>query len=265
MILFWLPLQMWNQYSPLMTQLRAESEQARTTWEAILAAQPPEDAILVSNDRNEIVPLFYLQSIEGRALQNTGLFPLIAPDDRFRDIGVTLQTALDDGGEQPVYLIKPMVGLEARFALAPRTEPLVEVLGSAATQPPAVAVGQAYGPLYLVGYDWVLTPDELRVDLQWRVDEMLEDDYTTTVQLFDGSGEKIGQDDRQPGGVFYPTSLWKTGERLLDSHVIPVAEGVQPDRLLVGMYAGPDAVLLAPLLELPFPAPSTKAEPDSNG
>ncbi len=66
---------------------------ARNQWETILAAPPAPGAILVSNDRNEIVPLFYLQSVEGRGLGITGLFPVIAPDDRFRDIGATLTTA----------------------------------------------------------------------------------------------------------------------------------------------------------------------------
>ncbi len=133
-VLFWLPLQLWTRYTPLVEQLQDESYAARVMWESILAAEPPSDAILVSNDRNEIVPLFYLQTIENRAIGNTGLFPLIAPDDRFSDIGTTVQTALDAGASvepsRPVYLIKPMAGLDARFALAPATPPLVQVTGS---------------------------------------------------------------------------------------------------------------------------------------
>ena len=38
-----------------------------------LAAQPPADAILISNDRNEIVPLFYLQAVEERAREELGM------------------------------------------------------------------------------------------------------------------------------------------------------------------------------------------------
>ena len=111
----------------------------------------------VSNDRNEIVPLFYLQAVENRAKGNTGLFPLIAPDARFADIGTTVQTALDAGASvqpnQPVYLIKPMDGLEARFALEPATPPLVQVTGAAAAAKPAIASDAVYGPLRLLGYD----------------------------------------------------------------------------------------------------------------
>ncbi len=128
--LFVLPFQLWTRYTTLVEQLQDESTAARTMWEGILAADPPSDAILVSNDRNEIVPLFYLQAVENRAQGNTGLFPLIAPDARFADIGTTVQTALDAGAavqpNQPVYLIKPMDGLEARFALEPATPPAGE-------------------------------------------------------------------------------------------------------------------------------------------
>jgi hypothetical protein len=73
------------------------------------------------------------------------------------------------------------------------------------------------------------------------------------VQLFDAAGAKIGQDDRKPGGDFYPTSQWKPGDRLRDRHTLPLAPDAAPARLLIGMYAGPDAALLAPPLEVPLP------------
>ena len=243
-------MQLWLQYSPLPAQLRAESAAARAMWEEILAAQPPQDAVLVSNDRNEIVPLFYLQTIEGRGVGMTGLFPLIAPDARFADLGTTVQTALDAGGDQPVYLIKPMAGLEARFALAPAQPPLVQVTGPAGAAPPAQPADAVYGPLRLLGYDMQPAGEQVEVILHWQVSEPLAGDYTTTVQLFDAGGEKVAQDDRPPGGDFYPTSLWKPGEVLLDRHMLTLPAGAQPVRLLAGMYSGPEATLLAPLLEI---------------
>ena len=255
-VLFWLPLQLWTQYTPLMERVQTESSIARANWEAILAAQPPDDAILVSNDRNEIVPLFYLQAVEGRGLGHTGLFPLIAPDARFADIGATVQTALDAGDGQPVYLIKAMPDLRTRFALRPHTVPLVEITGAAAATPPTVRVDQVYGPLRLLGYDWARTADQVQIDLHWQVDAALPADYTTTVQLFDDAGNKLAQDDRQAGGDYYPTSHWKPGETLLDRHMVDLPSGGAPVQLLVGMYAGPLAVLLAPPLELPFPPPN---------
>ncbi len=254
--LFLLPLRQFRAYSPQLDQ--SNSTGARQRWEAILAAEPPDDALLVSNDRNDIVPLFYFQSVEGRGQGLTGLFPLIAPEARFEDIGTTLDAALVDGGDQPVILVKEMPGLEAKFALEPKNPPLMAVLGPAIAAPPITAVDQALGPFQLAGYDWTdgveAEGNTVSVDLHWYVNEPIEGNYTTTVQLFDAAGEKIGQDDRAAGGAFYPTSLWKEGEMLLDSHQVEVADGVTPVTMLVGMYTGPDFEPLATPLKISLAA-----------
>jgi len=247
-VLLALPAQLWLTYTPLLDQLQRDSAATRQQWESILAAQPPEDAILVSNDRNELVPLFYLQQVEGRRRDLTGLFPLIHPG--WSDIGVTLQQALEKGGSQPVYLIKPMAGLEARFTLYPRTPPLVEVAGPAAQTPPAQVLNRPYGPLLLQGYSWTNQGRAVEVTLYWSVLETLAQNYTTTVQLFDASGTKRAQSDHPAGGIYYPTSLWKPGETLVDRHLLSLSDNVEPAQMQVGMYTGAEAALLAPPLEL---------------
>lgn len=256
-LLFVLPFQLWTTYAPLFDSLKSESAATRAQWEGILGADPPPEAILISNDRNEMVPLFYLQVVEGRGKGHTGLFPLIAPGERFQDIAATVQTALDEGRAQPVYLIKPMPGLEVRFALEPRTPPLVEVVGASFTEAPAVQTDAAYGPLRLLGYTWTPSAEGIDVELVWQVMGRLADDYTTTVQLFDGTDEKIGQSDRPPGGIYYPTSLWKPGETLVERHTILLQGLLQgdapPQRILIGMYHSMSGELLAPPLEFPFP------------
>jgi hypothetical protein len=249
LVLLILPAQLWLAYTPLFAQFQRESAATRQQWEAILAANPPDDAILISNDRNEIAPLFYLQTVEGRGVGQTGLFPLITPEDRFRDIGATVQSALDEGGTQPVYLIKPMDGLESRFTLEPRTPPLVEVAGAATADAASVPLNLPYGPLTLTGYAWTPTASGVEIALIWSVTEALPGDYTTTVQLFDADGDKLGQDDRPPGGVYYPTSLWKPGETLIDRHAILLQTDAQPARILIGMYTSAGGALLAPPLE----------------
>jgi hypothetical protein len=248
-VLLAFPAQLWLTYTPIFDQLKRDSAAARAQWEAILAAAPPSDAILISNDRNEIVPFFYLQTVENRAAARTALFPLIAPGDRFRDIGATVQTALDEGGAQPVYLVKPMPGLETRFTLEPRAEPLVEVMAPAVAPTPLTALDLRYGPLILAGYTWTPIAEGAEVTLVWSAAEALDGVYTTTVQIFDAAGEKLGQSDRPPGGDYYPTSLWKPGETLIDRHTIALQTGAQPARMLVGMYTGADGALLAPPLE----------------
>ena len=248
LLLFLLPMRTARTYWARLDQ--SDSHRARTEWENIMAAEPPQNAILISNDRNEIVPLFYLQTVEGRALGNTGLFPLIAPEERFADIGSTIATALNDGAPQPVYLTKEMPGLEARFELAPATSPLYRVLGPAAAEEAAYPVNGALGPLTLVGYDWQPEGEEVSVEIQWLVDEKLDDDYTTSVQIFDANGQKIGQHDGPPGNLYYPTSLWKMNETLVDGHTIVLAKGEQPHSMLIGMYSGPELKALAPSLTI---------------
>lgn len=252
-LLLVLPLQMWIAYTPIFAQLKQDSATTRQRWEQILASAPPRNAILISNDRNEIVPLFYLQAVERRGLGYTGIFPLMTPEARFADVGATIQTALDAGA--PVYLIKPMPGIESRFTLAPRTPPLIEVTGAAGAAPPQVRTDAAYGPLVLLGYDWTPTTAGADVVLHWQVTAPLPAKYTVTVQIFDAAGEKLGQDDRPPGGETYPTSLWKRGETLISPHPIALPTGAAPARMLVGLYTGADAQLIAPPLELTLHEP----------
>jgi hypothetical protein len=244
---FLLPLSNLRNSYPQLDQSTATASAEQ--WQKLLAAQPPGDAILVSNDRNEIVPLFYLQAVEGQAEGMVGLFPLIKPGDAFKDIGATVESALRLGRGRPVYLIKPMPGLEVKFALKPAADPLVRVIGQAAAGQPAVPVDVRFGPLQLVGYDWEQTGDSALVALYWRVITAPANDYTTTVQLFDAQNEKLAQDDRSPGGVYYPTSAWKPGETLREVHPLALAAQSRPASLLVGMYAGPDLTpLAAPLV-----------------
>ncbi len=247
-VLFALPLQTYREYQPILDQSAQNS--ARGLWQSILAAKPEPNAILVSNDRNEIVPLYYLQNVENFATSLTGLFPLITPDPAFADIGAAVDRALQSG--QPVYLIKPMPGLEVRFDLAAATPPLVKVVGPAITTVPQIAVDQSFGPLTLLGYDWQQNGDVVQIGLHWRTDERLTAKYTTTVQLFDAMGEKLTPDavDSAPGGDYYPTTLWKPGELLLDRHALRLPTGKKATKLLVGMYTGQDFSPLAPPIEI---------------
>lgn len=223
---------------------------ARRQWESILAATPAPDAILVSNDRNEIVPLFYLQAVEERAPGMTGLFPRIAPDARFADIGATVATALAEGDEQPVYLVKQMPGLEIRFDLRPAMPPLVEVLGPVVATP-TVVVNKRYGPLLLLGYDLAVEAESAEITLYWQAVEVMTGNYVATAQLLTTTDRKISQDDHAPGGDYYPTSLWKPEEVMAVRHRLPLAEPLPENvRLLAGFYHAGDLTLLAQPLVL---------------
>lgn len=246
-LLFLLPFRQAMNYLPSLDQSRAV--QARQSIEAILAAAPPQNALLATNDRDEMTPIYYTQFVENRRPDLTGVFPLIAPQARFADMGATLDTLLANAEERPIMLIKPMPGLEVRFELTPTIPPLVQVNGPAVGTP-QVEINQAYGPLTLLGFDWVQTGEQtgenVELRLYWLVDDGLPGVYTTTAQVFDAGGAKIAQSDIAPGGVYYPTSLWKPGERLVETHSLSLPAGQTPVSLLIGMYTAAALENLAP-------------------
>ena len=76
------------------------------------------------------------------------------------------------------------------------------------------------------------------ITLYWQPLNRLGADYTTFIHLINANGDKIAQSDHRPGGVYYPTSLWKPGETLGDSHTmrLPADLGAGPYTLVVGLY-----------------------------
>jgi hypothetical protein len=218
---------------------------ARQTWEERLAQPIPANTLLVSNDRDEMTPQWYLRYVEGIRPDVTGLFPLIRPEPAWADVGGVIVEALRSG--RPVYLVKPMPGLEVKFRLEPAGA-FVRVLGLAVAQPAGRMTDVLYGgALRLAGYDLLpagLAPGgSVAVTLRWQPAKRLDVDYTTFVQLLNADGAKIGQSDHRPGGVYYPTSLWRPGETLADVHVLNLASnlGRPPYTILVGLYtAAPD-------------------------
>jgi len=227
---------------------RSRDNSARTTWEAILAQPIPQGAILVTNDRDEMVPQWYLKYVEARRPDLLGVFPLIEPGPAWADAAAVTDQVLHSG--RPGYWIKPMPGMEVKFASEPAagqaegsSVSLVRVLGPAASLPPERPATAVYGDaLRLVGYDLdpaALVPGEpARITLHWQPLKQLDADYTTFVHVLDADGNKIAQSDHKPGGVYYPTSLWKPGETLVDSHtlVLPATLGRPPYVIVVGLY-----------------------------
>ena len=244
LLLFLAPLTALRQTSRLVDQ--SVNLGARSMWEEILAALPAGDSILVSNDRDEVPPLFYLQYVEGRAPGTTALHPLMAPDARFSDIGATIDTALREGDGTSVYLIKEMPGLEIKYELGHENPPLVRVQNRTDAAP-GIPVEQPLDGLSLLGYDWEPSGGDILVRLHWLVNEPQGADYITSVQLFDAAGSRLAQSDHPPGGVYYPTSLWKPGERLVEEHLLTPEAPLPADGaiLQIGMYTGPSFEQLA--------------------
>ncbi len=106
----------------------------------------------------------------------------------------------------------------------------------------------------LVGYDQRTTATGLEFDLHWQVVEPVGGDYTATLQILAADDAKLAQEDMQPGGVYYPTSLWQPGETLVTRHqLVGPTELPAAATLLVALYDPTDMTQLAPPLRLPLP------------
>jgi hypothetical protein len=236
-VLFLLPLAMAREGYAKIDQ--STNVQAQEAWEGILARPLPARAVLLSDDRNDVMPMWYLQYVHGRRPDLLGLFPLITGDQP--TLGTILDLALSTG--RPAYLVKEMPGIEVKVEVRPEAG-LWHVVGPAVQGEPAFPRGdQLAGSLELAGYD--LSPgspqagETLTVRLQWVPLGPLERRYHSFVHLLDANGQAVAGSDGQPGGVFYPSTIWQPGERLADAHSFLVPADAPPGvyHLLAGMYA----------------------------
>lgn len=218
---------------------QSRNTRARARWEAILAEPLPPDAVLVSNDRNNIMPLWYFQYVDGVRPDLLGLFPLITPE--YPTLDHVLDLALSTG--RPVYLIKEMPGVEVKVEVEPKGS-LWRVLGPAAGQAPAYPRDvRLADTMALVGCDRAPhspRPGEtLQVSLYWEALRPLDRVYHTFIHLLDAKGRKVAQSDHQPGGIYYPSTLWQPGERLRDDHLLEIPADTAPGvyHLVAGVYA----------------------------
>jgi len=73
----------------------------------------------------------------------------------------------------------------------------------------------------LVGYD--LKNDS--ITLHWRALKETDVDYTLFVHVLDANGQIVAQNDSQPRGGSYPTSMWVKGEYVSDTIALAASAG----------------------------------------
>jgi hypothetical protein len=113
--------------------------------------------------------------------------------------------------------------------------------------PLAVTLPQRPGPLAhtahirfgdalnLTGYALTPLPGQqaVRVDLRWEALRDQDANYTIFVHLRDTVDHAYAQGDGQPRAGWYPTAVWRNGEVVIDSHIIPLPPGPTPPLSLV--------------------------------
>ncbi len=233
-----LALPLWMAVSGYSQLDRSGDVAAKARWERILALPLPQGAVLVSNDRDEMVPLYYFQRVEGRRRDLLPLYPLITPE--LEDIGLVLDRALASG--RKVFAIKAMPGLEVAYRLE-EWHGLVKVRGP-------VTPLEGYTPsrqpvseeLDFAGHKLLRKSEaELCVALYWLPRRRLSEPLHSYLHLVDAQGRRLTGSDHRPGGDFYPTTLWKPGRWLEDVHCLAPPAGGWPQelRFRAGFYRWP--------------------------
>jgi 4-amino-4-deoxy-L-arabinose transferase-like glycosyltransferase len=114
--------------------------------------------------------------------------------------------------------------------------------------PPAVKDNVTFQDhLQLVGHSIEQADTQLRVTLDWKATgAAVSKDYTVFAHLVTSDGRQVAQNDGQPGGGAYPTSLLGAGFEAPDTHTLDVS-GLPPGdyRLEVGLYELASGVRLA--------------------
>jgi serine/threonine-protein kinase len=97
--------------------------------------------------------------------------------------------------------------------------------------------------------DSFTTGDELELALFWEALRQVEQDYTVFVHLVYGEDFIAAQHDGQPSQGNMPTSSWKVGEEVRDSHTLTLPTGAAPGLywIEVGLYHQPTMTRLKAL------------------
>jgi 4-amino-4-deoxy-L-arabinose transferase-like glycosyltransferase len=91
----------------------------------------------------------------------------------------------------------------------------------------------------LVDYTVKSSDQEWKVRLEWEALASPLENYTVFVHLHDGE-RLVDQDDGEPAEGYHPTSLWRSGDTIVDTRVLESPEKwVSEPRLVVGLYVWP--------------------------
>lgn len=234
-----LPLQ--NLFNNFFAQAQSQHTNARTQWARILASNLPQDAILISNDRDEITPLYYLQLVEKQQPNWIGLFPKIAAGARYENVIALVQRAA--GAGRPTFAIKPIPALTLRYQIEEGANGLWRVKPIAPGMPQHPTDVVLDDTLRVRGYSLLagkpVAGEQITLAIQYVPLKKLARNFTTSLQLFDAEGKKVAQgNDHVPGDVEYPSSKWRVGQVIQDQFDIQLDPNVPSGnyKLMLSVY-----------------------------
>lgn len=104
-------------------------------------------------------------------------------------------------------------------------------------------VSQTFGEqIFLHGYNIRCNDDMIQLELLWQASTSVNSNYTVFIHLVDDNGHILQQRDVMPQSNTYPTSLWSSGEYVMDTHTMPCPN--ETFSLRVGLYRQADGVRL---------------------
>ncbi len=84
---------------------------------------------------------------------------------------------------------------------------------------------------------WIISDREsTRVVLCWKAQAAFPADYTVFVHALDDAGALVGSGDGPPMQGAFPTSLWRPGDVILDTHYLTIEQDTALQRITVGLY-----------------------------
>ncbi|MDL1896652.1 DUF2723 domain-containing protein [Anaerolineae bacterium CFX7] len=244
-----LPLQ--NLFSNFVYQNQRLHAETRVRWETLLKTDLPPNAILISNDRDEMTPLYYLQYVENKRPDLRGLFPNIAAGASYDNVIALVQRVA--ASERSIYALKPIPALFMKYIVAETKNGLWKI--HTQPLPPLSNVSDATLDDALRVRGWEVIDGETRpgdsftLRLQYEPLRALTRDYKFSLQL-QREGVKVAQgDDHLPGEGEYPPTRWRAREILQDEFLVRLDPALEPGayQLTLTAYAEPDGSALGPV------------------
>lgn len=241
LLAFFVVLVLQNLFGNFYLQDRSHARDTLSAWQKLIDSDLPDNAILISNDRDEMTPLYYLQLVEGERADWLGVFPKIAAGARYDNVIALVERLA--ASARPMYAIKPIPALTMRYAIEDVENGLWLVKPITIGPPQRESDAVLDDKLRVRGFSLITgeryAGERITLGVQYKPLEPLTRDYKASLQLLNDAGEKVAQgSDHIPGEGEYPPTKWRVGQVVQDQFDIDLDPGIKTDiyRVMLSMY-----------------------------